>query len=158
MLRTKDLNRSLDTLAVQLSSSLAQGLIQMSARVSSVAWNWRLLTALSESPTNVAALSSRLQVSHPHVSRCLSKLEASGHVISVSDDSDGRKRFVKLTPKGEHDRLQLLHAQEEALSLVVADWQLNDINDLTRLVKKLSRDLQVHKDSYAVFSVPGVNY
>lgn len=85
-----------------------------------------------------AALAEQLMLDKGQLSRTVRELEQRGLVQRAPDPADGRSSLLSPTPEG----LRRLHAarapREDLLLNALADWPLEDIHELTRLLHALS--------------------
>lgn len=86
-----------------------------------------------------AALAEHLLVDKGQLSRTVRELEQRGLVQRTPDPADGRSSLLSPTDEG----LRRLHAarapHEDVLLHTLADWPLDDIRELTRLLRALSK-------------------
>ncbi|MCR1782112.1 helix-turn-helix domain-containing GNAT family N-acetyltransferase [Nocardioides carbamazepini] len=81
----------------------------------------RLLFEVGETPgTTVRALRDRLDLDSGQLSRMLRRLEADGLVTTVPDETDRRRRLVRLTPTGQDAYDDLEHRSERRAVELVA--------------------------------------
>ncbi len=74
------------------------------------------------------------------VSRQISKLESLGLVARQADRADARITNAAITRKGEAMTRALDRAREKRMSLLLAEWDAEEIADLARLLRRLADD------------------
>ncbi|GAA2105213.1 hypothetical protein GCM10009841_23770 [Microlunatus panaciterrae] len=74
-------------------------------------------------------------------SRNIADLEALGLIRRVPDPSDARARLVQFTPSGEHSLRQIRAARRLKLSQSLSRWPAEDVENLSRLLRRLGDDL-----------------
>jgi len=96
-----------------------------------------ILTGIAKTqPTSISALGELLVIDRTTLTRSLHLLKKQG-LLSISNRSVKRQRFVSLTPKGEHTLAVSLpvwrRAQERFVQTVGADYWSNFRNELESL-------------------------
>jgi DNA-binding MarR family transcriptional regulator len=95
-------------------------------------------TIVNRESVTQSALAEHLLVDKGQLSRTVRELEERGLVQRAADPADGRSSLLSPTPDG----LERLHAarapREDLLLRTLADWPLDDIRELTRLLHALS--------------------
>jgi DNA-binding MarR family transcriptional regulator len=92
-------------------------------------------------PQRTSDIATHLGVGISTVSRQIAQLETEGLVQRGSDPSDRRATIIGLTEKGAQLVARLRAARREFLSGVLDDWSPTDIDDLGRLLERLTDDL-----------------
>lgn len=75
------------------------------------------------------------------VSRRVTHLETHGLIERLPDPSDGRASTVRLTSEGRQALLDERRERTGLLARVLTDWPQSDLEDLDRLLTRLSTDL-----------------
>ncbi|CAN5309091.1 MarR family transcriptional regulator [soil metagenome] len=75
------------------------------------------------------------------ISRHVGHLLDLGLILRSADPDDGRARLVQISPLGIKHLTKTLHHRREALAEAMADWSLEDGEDLRRLLIRLSQSL-----------------
>jgi DNA-binding MarR family transcriptional regulator len=93
-------------------------------------------------PLRAGELADRACLDPSTVSRHLRSLESDGYLVRTPDPEDRRATLVQVTDAGR----QLVHSAREqsrsAIGDAVTDWSPEDLDTLTRLVRKLATDLE----------------
>lgn len=85
----------------------------------------------------LSSLSDLLMMDKGQLSRTIRELESLGLISRSPDPADGRSSLLAPTPEGLA-RLEAARAPQQGLLLdAIADWPLDDINALTRLLRAL---------------------
>lgn len=84
-------------------------------------------------PSDVAGA---LDVHPSQVTRQVKALESSGHVRVEADPADRRSCFVSLSPEGKAEVERLREVGMGRFTAFVADWDAEDVRELTRLLVK----------------------
>jgi DNA-binding MarR family transcriptional regulator len=92
-------------------------------------------------PQRTSDLASHLGVDISTVSRQVGQLEGEGLVGRGSDPNDRRAAMIRLTAAGADLLSRLRAARREYLSGVLEGWSQTDIDDLGRLLERLTEDL-----------------
>lgn len=98
----------------------------------------------AEEPRRIGVIAESLQVESPHVTRHVAALEQRGLVERVRDPDDGRAWRIALTGNGAEAALKCRAVTDEWLRGALAGWPERDKSELSRLLGKLSDDLQEH--------------
>lgn len=83
-------------------------------------------------------LAERMLVDKGQLSRMVRELEDLGLIHRSPDPNDGRSSLLSLTPHGEAKLIEAREPQEGMLMRNLADWSVDDIDSLTRLLHALS--------------------
>lgn len=74
------------------------------------------------------------------VSRQITKLEELGLVVRQSNPKDARIKETVITERGKRMTLALDGAREKLMTSLLADWDVEDVAALARLLRKLADD------------------
>ena len=99
-----------------------------------------VLRAVAPLPLHPSEISERLDMAPSSVTRHTQALEDAGHVVVEPDPSDGRTCLVRATPDGLDELDRLEQAGLATFERVVAEWDLDDVRTLTRLMRRLTED------------------
>lgn len=89
-----------------------------------------------------SALADHMLMDRGQLSRTLRELEELGLITRSPDPADGRSSLLSATPEG-HARLAAARApQEGLLTDKLAEWSVEDIRSLTRLLHALTAGIQ----------------
>lgn len=83
-------------------------------------------------------LSERMTADKSQVSRMLRELEAHGLIERMPDPEDGRSSLLTATDEGKRRLAEVRAADERRLRHSLSSWQIDDIDNLTRLLHALS--------------------
>jgi DNA-binding MarR family transcriptional regulator len=72
------------------------------------------------------------------VSRQVTKLEELGLVLREANKDDSRIKEVKITKKGRAMTNALDSAREKLMTVLLAEWEENEVAELARLLRKLA--------------------
>ncbi|WP_309129725.1 MarR family transcriptional regulator [Microbacterium sp.] len=98
-------------------------------------------------------LSERMAADKSLVSRLLRELESHGLVERTPDPEDGRSSFVVATAEGR-ERLSAARAEDDMrLRRTLAEWDVDDIDNLSRLLHALSAGENPARDEHALDAV-----
>ncbi len=84
---------------------------------------------------NIAPLADALNMKLPTLSKMLERLHTAGMIERMADESDGRKAYVKLTPKGLDASLAARTAHEALQTELEALFDEKDLKKLRKLLK-----------------------
>jgi len=94
-------------------------------------------TIVRREHTTMSALADVLMMDKGQLSRTVRELEQLGLVTRVPDPKDGRSSILSPTPEGLA-RLEAARVpQEDGLGHALAEWHVDDIRELTRLMHAL---------------------
>lgn len=96
----------------------------------------------SAGPLRAADLAERACLDPSTVSRHLGSLESDGYVDRLPDPDDGRATLLQVTAAGEGFLKQVRKQRLAVLSDAVSDWSDKDLAALTRLSRRLAKDLE----------------
>ncbi|WP_454132393.1 MarR family winged helix-turn-helix transcriptional regulator [Microbacterium lacticum] len=85
-----------------------------------------------------SALAEHLQVDKGQLSRTVRDLEALGLIERTPDPNDGRSSLLSPSERGRERLSAARLPQENLLQRVLADWDVDDIHNLTRLLHALA--------------------
>lgn len=108
---------------------------------------YKTLTTIARSgELTVSAIAEQMMVDKSQASRMVRELQELGLVERSADPSDGRSFLLRITPLGS-ERLGAARAPMEGMLLqTLADWDLRDIENLTRLLHALANGVAPHGD------------
>lgn len=95
-------------------------------------------------PQRPSALTDKLHVSAPTVSRVVRSLESSGFVTRNPDPTDARATLVSLTAHGQHTTETVLSMGEHLMQTALSGWSASDTAALTALTGRLFHDFPQH--------------
>lgn len=87
----------------------------------------------------LSALADLLHLDKGHLSRAIRDLEERGLVFRTPDPDDGRASRLHAAPDAQR-RLAEVRSQTRALADVTERWPIEDVRELTRLLRALHRD------------------
>lgn len=86
-------------------------------------------------------LAANLGLDISTVSRHVAQLERDGLVGRRPDPTDGRSTILEVTAKGEEALERVRQARRIGLDKLLNDWSPEDLEDLARLLDRLSADV-----------------
>ncbi|MCR2791955.1 MarR family transcriptional regulator [Microbacterium sp. zg.Y625] len=89
-------------------------------------------------PVTQAALAEQLALDKGQLSRTVRELEELGLVTRTPDPADRRSSRLSATPEGLARLAAARAPQQGTLHAVLEDWDLDDIRNLTRLLRALT--------------------
>lgn len=92
------------------------------------------------SPLGIGELADLSGRDYTTVSRQVSKLEQMGLVTRRVSPIDSRVREVALTERGKSMTAALDAARDRLMASVLADWDVQELEDLARLTRRLADD------------------
>lgn len=99
-----------------------------------------LAVLVEHGPLRVSEVAEQLFLDLSTVSRQVAHLRQKGLVASTPDPADGRSQRVAITPDGIEELRTQRRAVVDRLVQRLGGWDDTEIDDLTRLLEKLSRD------------------
>ena len=93
-------------------------------------------------PIGIVELADRIGRDYTTVSRQVAKLEGLGLIDRQANPTDRRIREVVATEAGLAMTEQIDGAREKIAQTIFANWDLQDVQDLTRLVCKFADELK----------------
>lgn len=93
-------------------------------------------------PLRAADLAEHACLDPSTVSRHLGSLEGDGYVDRTPDPDDGRATLLQVTSAGERFLAEVREQRIAVLSDAVSEWSDKDIATLTRLNRRLAKDLE----------------
>ena len=93
-------------------------------------------------PLRAADLAERACLDPSTISRHLGTLEGAGHIERTPDPDDGRATLLRVTPSGEKHLSEVRKERIAVLSDAVSGWSAKDLATLTRLSRRLAKDLE----------------
>ncbi|MFF4130076.1 MarR family winged helix-turn-helix transcriptional regulator [Streptomyces mirabilis] len=91
-------------------------------------------------------LANLLSVEASHVTRQVQQLEKTGYLTRVPDPNDRRAQRIELTPAGRDAVDRVREASCRGMSLALADWSPQDLEQLATLCHRLVDDFFEHAD------------
>jgi DNA-binding MarR family transcriptional regulator len=83
---------------------------------------------------SVATVATRLTVDQPRASKLVAQAVADGFVRRESDQADGRRSLLALTPKGQ-DAVKAMHSfRQDLFGRAMADWSVQERTEFARLL------------------------
>jgi len=98
------------------------------------------LTAVG--PLRGSDLAERACLDASTVSRHLRTLESDGYLVRTPDPEDGRATLLEVTKAGEQAVADARQQRLAMLSEAVADWSERDLATLTRLTRRLAKNME----------------
>jgi DNA-binding MarR family transcriptional regulator len=92
-------------------------------------------------PLGVGELADQVGRDYTTVSRQVAKLEALGLVARRAGKTDRRVTEAVVTEKGQAMSEVLDAARERLVTIALADWNEQDLKDLTRLLRRFANNL-----------------
>jgi DNA-binding MarR family transcriptional regulator len=112
--------------------------LDRAARLSRGASALSLLQALEPRDTlRPSQIASALQIHPSVVTRQVRELEDEGFVSVRANEQDRRSCLVSLTPEGRKETERLREIGLARFATFVADWDADEVRELTRLLNKL---------------------
>lgn len=106
--------------------------------------NWRVIKCLGEDgPTDMTRLGRAAVIPMASVSRMVTRMEASGLVLRVPDETDRRQVQVKLTAKGRRLHRQVAPEIRRTYSELSAMLPAEALEQLHAVVLRLNAELSV---------------
>ncbi|HYQ70113.1 MarR family winged helix-turn-helix transcriptional regulator [Actinophytocola sp.] len=99
-----------------------------------------VLRVVADGPQRPSEIGERLDMAPSSVTRHVQALEDAGHVTVEADPFDARTCLVDATPDGREELHRLEQLGLAAFEQVVADWDVDDLAALTRLLGRLTED------------------
>lgn len=113
--------------------------------------DYALLGSLAHCPTEAGIRISKLAEALGHdlstISRRVTHLESHDLLERLPDPSDGRASTVRLTAAGHEALTDERSARTGLLGRVLADWPVDDLEELDRLLSRLATDLAAEAHS-----------
>jgi DNA-binding MarR family transcriptional regulator len=94
----------------------------------------------AQGPVRPSAIGERLDMAPSSVTRHVQALEDAGHVAVRTDPADARTCLIEVTDAGTGELEKLQAAGAAVFAEVVADWSVEDMETLTRLLHRLTDD------------------
>jgi len=101
-----------------------------------------LAQLLATGPTRATDLAELAGLDLSTVSRHLSTLEADGYVDRAADPADGRATLLHVSPAGQRYLAEVRRQRREVLAEAVAGWSEKNLTTLTRLTRRLAKDME----------------
>src|SRR5262245_43048456 len=99
-----------------------------------------VLRVVADGPSRPSEIGEALDMAPSSVTRHVQALEDAGHVRVEADPFDARTCLVQATDDGVEELRKLEQLGLAAFEQVVAEWDLEDVATLTRLVRRLTED------------------
>jgi DNA-binding MarR family transcriptional regulator len=99
-----------------------------------------VLRVVADGPQRPSEIGERLDMAPSSVTRHVQALEDAGHVTVEADPFDARTCFVDATPDGREELHRLEQLGLAAFEQVTAEWDVDDLATLTRLLRRLTED------------------
>jgi DNA-binding MarR family transcriptional regulator len=99
-----------------------------------------LQVVAAHGPVRPGAIGEQLDMAPSSVTRHVQALEDAGHVAVRADPSDARTCLIEVTEAGTTELGALETAGLAVFADVVADWSVEDLRTLTRLLQRLTDD------------------
>jgi DNA-binding MarR family transcriptional regulator len=97
-------------------------------------------------PPRISDVAARLGIDPPAVTRKAQQLERDGLVSRARDADDARASRLRLTADGEHMLTSFQLARHQWLTSVLSDWSPGDCEQLARLMRRFTDDIDRHLD------------
>ncbi|MFD7002023.1 MarR family winged helix-turn-helix transcriptional regulator [Streptomyces mirabilis] len=91
-------------------------------------------------------LANLLSVEASHVTRQVQQLEKTGYLTRVPDPNDRRAQRIELTPAGRDAVDRVREASCRGMSVALADWAPEDLEQLATLCHRLVDDFFEHAE------------
>ena len=98
-------------------------------------------------PLRLSALASELTLDASTVSRHVRSLESAGLLERAADPEDGRAFQVALSPEGAARIEEAACRRRDLIGSLLADWSVQDREDMRRLLHQLTLSLQNQEHS-----------
>lgn len=103
--------------------------------------SYKVLTTIARCDgVTVSTLAERMLADKGQISRSVRELEQLGLVARTADPSDGRSSRLALTHEGERRLAAARLPHEGLLQEALRNWEVHDIENLTRLLHALTTD------------------
>ncbi|MGZ4434880.1 MAG: MarR family winged helix-turn-helix transcriptional regulator [Trebonia sp.] len=99
---------------------------------------------VAETSLRLTDLAERLRIDAPAVTRKAQQLERSGLVSRARDAEDARATRLQLTAQGRRTINRFLTARRAWLTGLLAGWPLTEQNELARLLRRFTADVDRH--------------
>jgi DNA-binding MarR family transcriptional regulator len=99
-----------------------------------------VLRVVADAPLRPSEIGERLDLAPSTVTRHVQALEDAGHVTVEEDPFDARTCLVEATADGVEELTRLEQLGLAAFEQVVAEWDVEDLATLTRLLHRLTED------------------
>jgi DNA-binding MarR family transcriptional regulator len=99
-----------------------------------------LRTVAAAGPLRPSGIAEALNMAPSSVTRHVQALEDAGQVAVQPDPADARTCLIELTEAGQTELDQLTEAGDAVFGRVVADWDVEDLQVLARLMTRLTAD------------------
>jgi DNA-binding MarR family transcriptional regulator len=97
----------------------------------------------------VSQLTAAFETEQPGMTKKVQKLLSLELLVGRSDETDRRKRWLRVTPKGIAMRDALVGRLEPDRKQLFRGWKRTDINELYRLLDRLRTTLDEKRDEIA---------
>jgi DNA-binding MarR family transcriptional regulator len=94
----------------------------------------------AQGPVRPGAIGEQLDMAPSSVTRHVQALEDAGHVVVRADPSDARTCLIEVSEAGSAELGTLEAAGLAVFADVVAEWSVEDLQTLTRLLHRLTDD------------------
>src|SRR5262245_40448709 len=99
-----------------------------------------VLRTVADGKLRPSEIGERLDMAPSSVTRHVQALEDAGQVSVEPDPGDARTCLIEATAAGLEELDQLERAGLDAFGQVVQDWDIDDLQELTRLLRRLAAD------------------
>lgn len=139
----EDLESYLPAFLSWIASKLMRGASQHYLNVFDVGVEtWRCLMLLAiENSISAQRVSRIIGMDKASVSRCFKRMQAQGLITMGLDDTDGRLRIAKLTPKGRKLHDQMIGIALERERALVEVLSTSELDTLIGLLRRLHENL-----------------
>lgn len=98
-------------------------------------------TIVRREQVTLSALAEAMHTDKGQLSRTVRELEELGLVMRTPDPADGRSSLISPTADGLRRLREVRAPRENALSNALDRWDVDDIRDLTRLLRALTQSI-----------------
>lgn len=108
---------------------------------------YKILSAIvRRGPMHAGAIAAELEIDKSVVSRQIRHLQQLGLAVGVTDPNDGRARFIQPTPQAVESVGLKSSRMQRQLYGKLRDWAADDVEDLARLLARLTSEVVLAED------------
>lgn len=139
---------TLDDYVTYKVTVLAQMFGREAARIYSSKWGlslpqYRIMTVLSKLPgMSLRELTDQTQMDKGQISRVITQMEADGLITRESDENDGRRLILTLTPSGAQLFQQTIGTAESRQKAILSVLSREELDNLNATLSKLSNHMR----------------
>lgn len=107
-----------------------------------------LFTLVEDGPQRSSCVAEATYNDPSTVSRHVAHLVELGLVERMADPADGRATVLAATEQGKKAAANILHRRNVNLSMMLADWPVEDRSRFTELLARFTNDFQKHRPQF----------